>query len=135
LTDPSDARELLEFPDLDRFNSVESAGRDLVEKTIAEALRGKSVTAHPLMPLDYAIRKGTLEHDLAELQGAPESALQRLRDFIAFAESLGAEAEEAAANTAAAQQPAGPAMPGGPMPPGMPPGGPMPPPDQMGIAS
>lgn len=147
LSDPNDARELLEFPDLDRFNSVESAGRDLVEQTIGEALRGKKVTAHPLMPLDYAIRKGTLEHDLAELQGADEDALQCLRDFIAMAETIQAiqaiQAEAEAANQAAASMPAGPVA-AEPVPPpmlgpemgGMPPmpPGAMPPPG-MGIAS
>lgn len=134
LSDPNDARELLEFPDLERFNSVESAGRDLVEQTIGEALRGKAVTAHPLMPLDYAIRKGTLEHDLAELQGADEKALQCLRDFIAMAETL----MTMAAPPAAASMPAGPAAPpmadpnAGGMPP-MPMEAPMPP--DMGMAS
>jgi hypothetical protein len=136
LTDPNDARELLEFPDLERFNSVESAGRDLVEKMIGECLRGKATAPHPLIPLDYAIRKGTLEHDLAELQGAGEKELQALRDFIAMAETLMTMA--AAEEQAAASQSAGPAAPpmadpmmGGAAPP-MPMGAP--PPD-MGIAS
>lgn len=126
LTDTSSARELLDFPDLERFNSVESAGRDLVDKTIGEALKGETVTAHPLMPLDYAVRKGTLEHGLAEIDGAPEHALQCLRDFISMAETL----QQMAA--AAAVPPESPAMPGAPMP-----GGPLPPamPPEMGIAS
>jgi hypothetical protein len=137
LTDPNDARELLEFPDLDRFNSVESAGRDLVEQMIGECLQGKPVAPHPLIPLDYAIRKGTLEHDLAELQGAGEKELQALRDFIAMAETL---MTMAAPPETAASQPAGPAAPpmpadptmGGAVPP-MPMGAPMPP--DMGMAS
>jgi hypothetical protein len=148
ISDPNAARELLDFPDLDRYNSEESAGRELVEQTIGEALSGEKVTAHPLMPLEYAIRKGTLEHDLAEMQGAPESHLQCLRDFIAMAETLMAQAAAPPpmpmpAPPGAAPMPVGPEM-GGPVPPpmlppemgGMPPvpPGAMPPP-QMGIAS
>lgn len=130
LTDTSAARELLEFPDLDRYNSVESAGRELVDRRIGEALKGQQVSAHPLMPLDYVVRKGTLEHDLAELQGADDDALQCLRDFIAMAQSLMAAA-------APPPPPESPAMQGAPMP-GMPPdptGGAMPPSPEMGIAS
>lgn len=144
ITDPATARELLDFPDLDRYNSEESAGRELVEKTIGLALEGEQVTAHPLMPLDYAIRKGTLEHDLAEIQGAPERELQCLRDFIAMAETLLAQMQPPppplpAPMPGAAPMPAGPAMPA--LPPGPEAGGmpPMPPeampPPEMGIAS
>ncbi len=126
LTDTNAARELLEFPDLDRYNAVESAGRDLVDRTIGECLRGNPKTAHPLMPLDYVVRKGTLEHDLAELDGCDEDGLQCLRDFISMAQTL----------MVAAAPPPAPALPGAPMPGGpMPPGGAMPPaPPEMGVA-
>jgi len=148
ISDPSTARELLDFPDLDRYNSEESAGRELVEETIGRALQGEQVTPHPLMPLEYAIRKGTLEHDLAEIQGAPEANLQCLRDFIAFAETLLTPPAPLPMPPGAASMPAGPVPPGMPpgpdaggmppmppdgMPPGMPPGA-MPPPP-MGMAS
>lgn len=143
ISDPNVARELLDFPDLDRYNSEESAGRELVEQTIGRALEGEQVTAHPLMPLEYLIRKGTLEHDLAEINGAPEDHLQCLRDLIAMAETLLTQSmpPPPAPVPGAASMPPG-AVPAGPVPPpmlgpemgGVPP---MPPamPPEMGIAS
>lgn len=88
VTDPADIRELLDFPDLQRYNSVESAGRMLADKLIGQALKGKRVAAHPLLPLDYLLRRGTLEHDLAQLRGADLDKLQNLRDLLGHAESL-----------------------------------------------
>lgn len=123
ITDPSDVRELLDFPDLDRFNSVESAGRQLVEKRIGQALKGETVAAHPLMPLEYLIRRATLEHDLAEQHGAPEEALQALRDLISHAETL---------LPPPPAPPMDPSMMGGPMGPGVPPDPSMMPPAPMG---
>lgn len=88
ITDPADIRELLDFPDLNRYNSVESAGRMLADKLIGMALKGKRVAAHPLLPLEYLLRRGTLEHDLAQLRGADLDKLQNLRDLLGHAESL-----------------------------------------------
>lgn len=86
---PDKARELLNYPDLERFNSIESAGTDLVDKTITQILRtGTPKPASVYMPLDYAVSSGTVHLMLADIEGAPESHLDALRIFVQQATDL-----------------------------------------------
>ena len=118
IDDPDDARELLELPDLKRYNSVRSAGRRLVRKIVDKALRkGVATPADPYMPLDYLIKYGSLSANLAAEAECPEANVQCLRDMVQQAIDL---------KTSITPPPPPPAMPGAPpMPPGMPPGPPM----------
>lgn len=90
VNDPAVARELLDYPDLERFTQVESAARELVEKMIDDCLdeRGEQPSPNPYMDLSYAMRRATLEENLAQRDGAPAKALERLRDFIGAVETL-----------------------------------------------
>jgi len=124
ITDPNDIRELLDFPDLERFNSLASAGRDLCDKLIADALRGKSIKlSNTYMPLDYFVKRGLMERDLASRRGATDRSLANLEAHITWAQTLLDQVAAAAALQAQAQL-TGPAN--GP-PPGAPPA-PVPPP-------
>lgn len=122
IDDPADARDLVDIPDLKRFNNVTSAGRKNVQKVIDLALKkGIATPADPYMPLPYLIKYGSLMCNLASMHGAPDANVQCLRDIVQQAIDLKQSLEP----------PAPPAMPapgGAPM---MPPGGPMPP-DPMG---
>lgn len=97
ITDPEEARELLDFPDLDRFQSLASAGRKLVDKQIEACLKGQPMIPSPYSPLGYALKMSTLSLQLAEFEMGPEGTdgedellegLETLRDYIAQVESL-----------------------------------------------
>lgn len=127
ITDPSNMRELLDFPDLERFSDLESSGRKLADRIIEEAAKGKRTVADTFMPLEYIVIRGTQELNLRKLNGYPDGKLDTLRDLIAQAASLIENAEAAAADEeAAAQEAAATAAPGAPAPAG---GELVPPPD------
>lgn len=88
ITDPEDMRELLNYPDLDRFNSIQSAGRELVQKHVDMCLDGERTEPFAEMPLPYAKKYGTLRLHLAAIQQAPESKMQRLRDWLGMIDTL-----------------------------------------------
>ncbi len=129
LTDPDDIRGLLDMPDLDRANSLALSGRDLCNKMISNALRGKEFDAHPYMPLDYMMQRATQEHALAMIKGAPDEALQDLRSLIGLTQTLIERKKREDAAAVAANAPP-PGMPPG-VPPMVPPMGPPPPPPGM----
>ncbi len=84
-----DARELLDFPDLDRFNDLASSKRDDVRDAIAACKRkGPQPTAHSFMDYDFAITLGEVMYSLWRRKGAPDRVLERLQNFIAHAKSL-----------------------------------------------
>lgn len=120
LSDPDDVRELLDWPDLDRFNTVKSAKRDLARKIIDHAAKGKDTAGLvcPYVDLTYLVEYGTLIHNLAELEGADLDDLDNLRKSIGMAESLLQKQAEQQAAAAAPPQPMGPPM----APPAGPPG-------------
>lgn len=115
IQDPDYARELLDFPDLDRYNRERSAGRDLTNKLIERALKGERVIANPYMPLGYVISQGSLMYDLALLDGASDKGLTCLSDLIGQANALQQKAQQAMQ----AQQPAQPPVAGPPADPGV----------------
>lgn len=125
IDDPDDARELMDVPDLKRYNSIRSAGRKLVRKIVDRALKSGEATApDPYMPLPYLIQYGSLSANLAQQANAPDSHIQALRDMVQAAIEL-----KAATAPPPMAPPAGAAPPMGP---GMPPGPPMMPDPTMG---
>jgi hypothetical protein len=124
ISDPAEARELLDAPDLKRYNSIESAGRNWCRKHVTKALRtGEATALHPYVPLAFFVRWATLSHDLAALKGCPESHLSALRDMIQMAIDMQAVSQPPPA-PAAAPPMTGPPVPPAPMPPMPPAGGP-----------
>lgn len=127
IADMDEARELMDIPDLKRYNSIQSAGRRLVRKIVDKALkRGEATSPDPYMPLPYFIKYGSLSANLAQETGCPEGHVQALRDMVQAAIEMrqALEAEEQAKAAAAMPPPPMPGMPG-PMP--APPMGPTPP--------
>lgn len=93
ISDPEEGRELLDFPDLDRYQSLRSAGRKLVDKQVEACLDGYPQTPNPHSPLDYALKHATLSLQLAEFEVDEDDALaayglELLRDYIAMVEAL-----------------------------------------------
>jgi len=126
LTDPDEIRELLDYPDLENYNRIQSAQREAVEKLVDRALDGKKAEAFGELDLAYARKWGTLRLCLAELQRAPEGGIARLRDFLAHVGVLEGQAKAAMqAEMMAMQPPVAPGM-GPPAPPSAapPPAGP-----------
>lgn len=101
IDDPDEAREMLEMPDLERFNSIRSAGRDAVRRAVQQAIDGKRTVAHGALPLDYAITYGTLMALKAEADGAPRDVFDRVMAFVAHAKKI---KTDLAAQQQAAQQ-------------------------------
>lgn len=128
LTDPLEYRRLMDMPDLERSNDLAAAKREYADMMIERCIDGKPNrpgTPDPRMDLPYAIEQAQLTYCRAMAKGGEEddpAAMQRLRDFIGFAEHLAKGPELMAANGAPA--PAGPApVPTPPVPPdvGLPP--------------
>lgn len=114
--DPEEARELLDFPDLEQSNTVRSAKRELAKKIVEGALDGKDVAdlVTPYCDLDYLTKWASLQYNLAEIENAPNEALASLREVMGLADSLLTQAAEAKAAAMAAQQPAAAAAPPAP---------------------
>jgi len=124
IDNPDDARELLDMPDLKRYNRVRSAGRKLVQKIIDRALKTGIATApNPYMPLPYLIQYGSLAADLAQMHGAPDDHVQCLRDMVQAGIELKASLAPPPMPAPGAAPPMGPDPMAGP---------PMMPPDPMG---
>lgn len=136
--DQDSARELMDIPDVKRFNNIESAARRNVRKLCDKALKkGIATSCDPFMPLPYFVHYGSMMVNRASESGCPESHVQALRDMVQQAIDMKQqlEAEEAAKVATATAAAAPPPMPPMPGPPGMPPGPPMgPPPMPPGLA-
>ena len=123
VSDPNDVRELLDYPDLERFNDVQSAGRRLADRLIERALDGEHVSANPYIPLEYAHKQAVLQWAQAKLEGDDNATgLDRLGNLIGHIETL-----------MQIQQPPAPPMPapGPSAAPGQPPPMPGPPPQMQ----
>jgi hypothetical protein len=130
---PEQVKDLLDFPDLERFMSLERAGRDAVE-TMLEAMMDSGEYEPPLeyYDLKYGLVRCLQLWSKAKAQGAKDAELQFLVDWMKAAADLLNEQEHGRGPLAQSDgaPPPGPMPPeGAPMPPGAgpPPGAVMPP--------
>jgi hypothetical protein len=107
--DPDELYEVLDFPDLQGHANTRLAGRKLVRQMVQNALHLKPAFVHPYMPLDYLVEHATLRRCQAELDGAPDEALERVDELLGAAI---AEMEKKAAALAPPPVPPMPGMPG-----------------------
>lgn len=134
IPDIEDARELMDIPDLKRFNTIQGAGRRLIRKIVDKALKyGEATSPDPYMPLPYFIKYASLSANYAAECGCPDAHVQALRDMVQFAIEM-KQKQEAEANPPAPAMPPGPPMGGPPMGTPMMPGPPMGPPPMQGLA-
>lgn len=104
ITDKDEVRELMQIPDLDRYNAERSAPRDLGRKLIDRALDGEDVVANPYMDLEWTRQHAELMLNLAELEydeDEDDSGLDALRSLIGQIASLQKQAQQAATMAAA----------------------------------
>jgi hypothetical protein len=107
------AQSLLDFPDLDEAARLELADYDIAMYHVEQLLDGEDVRPHQYHDVALAediARKSLLQ---AEISGADDHTLQRLRDYIDDCQQI-TEIANSAAPTAVGQG----MVPGGQMPPG-----------------
>lgn len=117
-----EARPLMDFPDLDTANARASAPYEMILdilETITE--EGRMIPPRPNMNLGLALKVMNDSLLRLEIDRAPDETLTMVREWIALAEKMIADAEAAA--QAAAAPPAAPMPPDGgvPMPEAVPP--------------
>lgn len=110
LIDTDQGRELLDYPDLEKFMSLTSSGNDTIDE-IAELMlaKGEFVPPDAFMPLERAIPRVNMHYLRARLDRAPDERLELLRKWITQASAIKNKATQPA--QAAAVQPPQPAMP------------------------
>lgn len=125
LIEPSEARKMLQFPDLKMEEDLATAARDLIKKTVESILDGEEDYEQPTKydDLQFALTYAVQNYNLARLKkNAPQEVLDRLLDYVSDIEDVMSELEaEQAPPPEAAAPPADAAMPpmpeGEPMPP------------------
>ena len=96
LIDPVDASELLDFPDLDKQNSLTNAPVRLLRRKIERMLEGgEYIPPSPYDDIARATKLAVLYHDDAQLRGADEGELSNLRRFLDECAAMQAQAEAA----------------------------------------
>lgn len=111
------AQSLLDLPDLDAAQRIELADLDFIQWQVEQMLDGDAQQPESFQDLAFASELCRKSYLRAKADGAPDSVLQLLRDYIGdVTEKL----------NAAAPPPADPAMQAAPPPNGLPPGAPSP---------
>ncbi len=114
LISPSEARRLINHPDLERAASLANSALEHAEWVIEHLLDGKWKAPDPLMDLNLASQRVQASYLVAMRDGAPEEVLELLRRWIERAKGLqkmvaNKLAEEQMAAQAAMAPPAAPA--------------------------
>lgn len=112
--DEDEARELLDFPDLERVESLRQARREwtavVLDRIVEE---GKLTYPEPYDDLDHMHSMALAYYQRGKVQQLPEDRLELLRQFIAAVQALQTQAGSAMPT----EPPGGPALPGAPEPP------------------
>lgn len=105
LTDSEEIADLLDYPDLEQHSNMRRAWRDLIKMQVDKCLEGKQQVADPSMPLEWGHKYATQMLASAKIHGAPDSVLDKLRNYISHIQKHQATL---AASQAAAAQPMSP---------------------------
>lgn len=106
-----ESRRLMDMPDVGRSLSLHTASLESIEREIEETLDGKQNLPTPYSPLKMGIWRYTAAMHLAENDGAPEDAIERLRAWITRAIWMLDRKEKKEAMAAMAAMAAQPQMP------------------------
>ncbi len=77
-----ESRRLMDMPDVGRSLSLHTAALESLEREIEETLDGRQNLPTPYSPLKMGIWRYTAAMHMAENDGAPEDAIERLRSWI-----------------------------------------------------
>jgi len=83
-----ESRELMEHPDITRVLSVYNAMLEDIENTIERILEGEEVVPEPFQNLDVGIKLMQKEYLLIKNNGAPETVLEAMTDWISIAANI-----------------------------------------------
>lgn len=84
-----EGKELLSFPDLDKYQSLDQAGMREIDRQIGIMLsKGEQQNPEPYLPLADGLRRVTNALLWSKYRGAPDSKLQLLINWIAAAREL-----------------------------------------------
>lgn len=125
-----EARRLMQHPDLERAMSIYTAALEAVEHALEEIEDGASLMPEPFDNLQMIVWRGQMEYLRIRDEGAPETILEALRQYVVQAawvmSQKNAPANDQAAAGAGAMPAAAPGAMPGPGPDSMPalPGGP-----------
>jgi hypothetical protein len=97
-----EARRLMRHPDLERSMSLYTAAVESVEADLYEISRGKSVVPGPFANHKMCVWRGQAQALLWERDGAPESVLEDVRQYVVIAAWMVSQASAPAANDMAA---------------------------------
>lgn len=114
ITDPQQARELLNIPILDDFQDLASARREAGERVVDQCLDGEQGVASAYMDLPFLLDLATKEYCLAGIDEAPDDVMVALRNLIGQTEKL---LKTQAGAAPAPVDPVAAALPPEPMPP------------------
>lgn len=122
--DAKEARYLLEFPDLDRFNSLDLSAHEIILDSIEVMIEdGEYVFPEPTDDLELLIKLTTQSYNKFRLRKLPDDRLELLRRYIDDAKALIERAQtEMAPQGEPVAAPPGMGMQGAPtaVPPGLP---------------
>lgn len=107
--DQRDAKRLLDFPDLDKLNSLAFSPYEAIDEMIEGMLNGgEYVPPEPFMDLEYAKNRACLYYIRARNKGKePESTMEKLRMFAFQAYSMLLSNPQPTTTPASAMQPTG----------------------------
>lgn len=83
-----EVRRLIAHPDLEREASIYTAALENIEHCLEEIADGNTVTPEPFMNLDMAVKRGQKQYLIWRDEGAPESVLEGVRQFVVQAAEL-----------------------------------------------
>ena len=99
LIDPEEGKRLLDFPDIEAYQSLQTASTDIIYKMIEEMLhKGNYFPPEPFMNLRKGISLMQDAEQRAVIDEAPEERIDLLRDWIEQARAMVQAAEEAQMN-------------------------------------
>lgn len=115
--DPSEARRLLDFPDLRQSTDLAVADTENLLRQLEVMLEdGKQVTPEPYQDLTKARRWATASILRAQADGVPDKHIRKVRNFVTACDALEQRAVEQAKAQAALVAPVAPPTPGGGLP-------------------
>jgi hypothetical protein len=89
INDPNEARALLDYPDLERYESFEQASKDAIEQAISTMLiKGKYVEPREFENLSMGIKKMSQAWTRARADGAPSGRLDLLEQWMMDADAI-----------------------------------------------
>lgn len=109
LITPEEGKELLDFPDVKNFQSDQQAIRDCILSAIESIIEdGEYVPPEPIMDLGLAMRLCQVAYNRHRWEGAPESHLEMLAEYIDAVEYMMRDAQQGAQAQAQAVAPGAP---------------------------